>query len=49
VLPINVESGIFVRLFGESGVYVLGLTEAGLARAVRRMNELRREIQAEVA
>ena len=45
---IRVESGIFVgRLRNQE--YELGSTEAGLARAIRRMSELRREIQAEVA
>jgi hypothetical protein len=45
---IRVESGIFVGWLGNRE-YELGSTEAGLARAIRRMNELRREIQAEVA
>ena len=45
---IRVESGTFVGWLGDQE-YVLGSTEAGLARAIRRMNELRREIQAEVA
>jgi hypothetical protein len=37
-----------VCAFGDQE-YALGSTEAGLARAIRRMSELRREIQAEVA
>jgi hypothetical protein len=45
---IRVESGTFVGCLGNQE-YVLGSTEAGLARAIRRMNEIRREIQAEVA
>ena len=45
---IRVESGSFVGCLGNRE-YVLGPTEAGLARAIRKMNELRREIQAEVA
>jgi hypothetical protein len=45
---IRVEAGIFVGCLGNRE-YVLGSTEAGLARAVRRMNELRREIHTEVA
>ena len=45
---IRVESGSFVGRFGEEE-YELGSTEAGLARAIRRMSELRREIQGEVA
>jgi hypothetical protein len=45
---IRVESGSFVGRFGEEE-YELGSTEAGLARAICRMRELRREIQAEVA
>jgi hypothetical protein len=45
---IRVEAGSFVgRLGGQE--YDLGPTEAGLARAIRRMSELRREILAEVA
>jgi hypothetical protein len=45
---IRVESGTFVGRFGDQE-YELGSTEAGVARAIRRMSELRREIQAEVA
>jgi hypothetical protein len=45
---IRVESGTFVGCLGNQE-YVLGSTEAGLARAIQRMNELRREIQTEVA
>ena len=45
---IRVEFGAFVGRFGDQE-YELGSTQAGLARAVRRMSELRREIQAEVA
>ena len=47
-LVIRIESGIFVgRLAGEE--YALGSTEAGLAQAIRRMRELRRVMQREVA
>jgi hypothetical protein len=45
---IRVESGAFVGRVGDQE-YELGSTEAGVARAIRRMSELRREIQAEVA
>ena len=45
---IRVESGAFVGRFGDQE-YELGSTEAGLARAIRRMSELRREVQTEVA
>ena len=45
---IRVESGVFVARFG-GREYALGSTESGLARAMRRMNELRRERQADVA
>ena len=45
---IRVESGTFVGRFGDQE-YELGSTEAGLARAIRRASELRREVQAEVA
>ena len=45
---IRVESGAFVGRFGDQK-YALGSTEAGVARAILRMSELRREIQAEVA
>lgn len=43
---IRVESGAFVGRFGDQE-YELGSTE-GLARAIRRMSELRREIQTDV-
>jgi hypothetical protein len=43
-----VEAGAFVGRFGDEE-YALGSTEAGLARAIRRMSELRREMLAEVA
>jgi hypothetical protein len=46
--PIFVESGSFVGRFGDQ-VYELGSTEAGLAQAIRRMRDLRREREAEVA
>ena len=45
---IRVESGTFVGRFADQE-YELGSTEAGVARAIRRMSELRREIQGEVA
>jgi hypothetical protein len=45
---IRVESGTFVGRYGDQE-YELGSTEAGVARAIRRMRELRREMQAEVA
>ncbi|MBZ5653279.1 MAG: hypothetical protein LAO18_22670 [Acidobacteriia bacterium] len=45
---IRVESGAFVGRFGDQE-YALGSTDAGLVRAIRRMSELQREIQAEVA
>jgi hypothetical protein len=45
---IRVESGVFVGRVGDQE-YELGSTQAGLARAIRRMSELRREIQAKVA
>ncbi len=45
---IRVESGAFVGRFGDQE-YELGPTEAGLARAIRRMSQLRREMEAEVA
>lgn len=45
---IRVESGCFVGgVDGEE--YELGSTQAGLARAIRRIRELRRQIQSEVA
>jgi len=43
-----VESGAFVGRLGDQG-YQLGSTEAGLARAIRRMSQLRREMETEVA
>jgi hypothetical protein len=43
-----VESGIFIGWLGNRE-YEIGSAEAGLARAIRRMNELRREIQGKVA
>ena len=45
---IRVESGTFVGWLGDQE-YLLGPTEAGLARAIRRMTELRRDIREEVA
>jgi hypothetical protein len=45
---IRVESGAFVGRFGDQE-YELGSTEAGVARAIRRMRELRREMEAEAA
>ena len=42
---IRVESGAFVGRFGDQE-YELGSTAAGVAQAIRRMRELRREIQA---
>ena len=42
------ESGAFVGRFGDQE-YELGSTEAGLARAIRRMSQLRREMETEVA
>ena len=45
---IRVESGVFVGRFGEQE-YALGSTEAGLARAIRRMSQLRREREAAAA
>jgi len=43
---IRVESGGFVGRLGNQD-YELGSTEAGLARAIRRMSQLRRELEAE--
>jgi hypothetical protein len=43
---IRVESGAFVGRFGDQE-YELGPTEAGLARAIRRMSQLRREMETE--
>ena len=45
---IRVESGSFVGRLGDRE-YELGSTEAGVARAIRRMSELRREMEAEAA
>ena len=45
---IRVESGIFVGRLGDQE-YALGSTDAGLVRAIRKMSELQREIQAEEA
>jgi hypothetical protein len=45
---IRVESGTFVGRYGNQE-YALGSTEGGVALAIRRMSELRREIQAKVA
>jgi hypothetical protein len=45
---IRVESGAFVGRFGDQE-YELGSTEAGLARAIRRMSQLRREVETDVA
>jgi len=45
---IRVESGAFIGRFGDQE-YELGSTEAGLARAIHKMSQLRQEIQAEVA
>jgi hypothetical protein len=45
---IRVESGAFVARIGVQE-YALGSTKAGLARAIRRMRDLRGEMQAEVA
>ena len=45
---IRVESGVFVGRFGEED-YELGSTEAGLVPAIRKMSQLRRERESEVA
>jgi hypothetical protein len=45
---IRVESGVFVGRFGGEE-YDLGPTEAGLARAIRRMSQLRCEREGEAA
>ena len=45
---IRVESGTFVGRLGDQE-YELGPMEAGLARAIRRIKELRRENQSNVA
>ncbi len=41
------ESGTFVGQFGDQE-FELGPTEAGLARAIRRMSQLRHEMETEV-
>ena len=46
--PVGGGTHSFVGRFGDQK-YELGSTEAGLARAIRRMRELRGEIQAKVA
>jgi hypothetical protein len=43
-----VKAAAFVGRFGDEE-YELGSTKAGLARAIRRMREQRREMLAEVA
>ena len=45
---IRVEAGVFVGRFGDQE-YALGSTKAGLVPAIRRMSQLRREREAEVA
>ena len=45
---IRVESGSFVGRLGDRE-YELGRTEGGVARAIRRMSEIRREVEAEAA
>jgi len=45
---IRVQSGAFVGRFGDQE-YELGPTEAGLARAIRRMSQLPREMETDVA
>ena len=45
---IRLESGLFVGRFGGEE-YELGPTEAGLALAIRRMSQLRREREGEAA
>ena len=45
---IRVESSSFVSRFGDRD-YDLGSTEGGVARAIHRMRELRREIEGAVA
>ena len=45
---IRVTAGAFVGRVGDQE-YELGPTEAGLARAIRRMSALRRDVQAEMA
>jgi len=45
---IRVESGTFIGRLGDQE-YALGSTDAGLVGAIRRMSELQRQIQAEVA
>src|ERR1035441_6547045 len=45
---IRVESGAFVGRFGEEA-YALGKTEDGLVRAIRKISQVRREKESEVA
>ncbi len=45
---IRVEAGSFVGRFGDQE-YELGTTKAGLARAIGRMSQLRREMEAKAA
>jgi hypothetical protein len=45
---IRVEAGVFVGRFGEEE-YALGSTEGGLVQAVRKMRQVRRERELEVA
>jgi len=45
---IRVESGSFVGRLGDRE-YELGRTEGGVARAIRRMSEIRREVEVEAA
>jgi hypothetical protein len=43
-----VESGVFVGRVGDQE-YELGSTQTGVAPAIRRMRELRREMETEAA
>jgi len=45
---IRVASGSFVARV-DNQEYVLGSTEAGVAQAIRKMSQLRQEIQTEMA
>jgi hypothetical protein len=45
---IRVEEGSFVGRFGDQE-YELGSTKAGLARAIGRMSQLRREMEVKAA
>jgi len=45
---IRVESGSFVGRLGDRE-YELGSTEGGVARAIRRMSEIRRDVETEAA